>query len=79
MNALKKGLQREPAFCCLSCFHAPEKMVTGFFHAPEDILKHLRMDVMVLWPDPFDFRKLGCLLVIADADFAYLSCVPAFL
>ena len=48
-------------------FHTPEKVVVGFFNPPQDILKHLRVDVVVFWPDFLDLwqslfvNESGCI------------------
>src|SRR5947209_9709132 len=72
--ALKPGIPRR-----FARFHAPEEVVIGFLHPLQDILKHLRVDVAVLWPHLFDLWQLCSLLIVGDADFAHLPCVPALL
>lgn len=40
--------------------------IIGFFCPPQDLLKHLGVDVVVLRPDFLDCWKLCCLLVVGE-------------
>src|SRR6266516_1190545 len=47
--ALKSWIARR-----FSLFDASKERLVCFLHAPQDILKHLGVDVMIFWPDLFD-------------------------
>src|SRR2546428_13109135 len=72
--ALKPGLSgRFPRL------RAPKKGIKVFFSPPQDILKHLRVDVVVLRPDFLDLWQLRRLLGIADAYPAHAVGLAPFL
>jgi len=61
-------------------FLAPfEESLERFVYSLERILQDLGIDLFVLWPDLFDGRKLGRLVIVGDADTAHTVCFTAFL
>src|SRR6185437_8651805 len=56
---------------CFALFDAPKEGLVCFIDSPQDILQDLRMNILVLWPDRFDFREMCRLPVIRDGVFLY--------
>src|SRR6266487_486233 len=63
----------------LAFLHSLKKGFEGFVHAIQDILKHLAMDVLVLFTDLFELRQLILLHSIVDRNVIHLVRIPAFL
>src|SRR5579883_2098182 len=60
-------------------FDPSEKGLEGSFQTQEDILKHLRMDILVLFSqDIFDLRKIALLFVVADRLASHAICLFPF-